>query len=280
MGRRASLAAVLAASAAFALLGSACTGGYGATPTDVPNRGGAITLTHSAIAGGLPAQAALAVGAFFAPPGPAESDPWPASGVCQVVTPTPTPSAAPTAATDFHDAGAIVTLASPSASLDLDRFASADGTILYVSGTIDPTTIAPTDVFALSFPGGSGAHALPPATLAGAITMPTALALSGPDFSSGNVTLPGAFFITWASFTAGDVQIRLAVAGSSGAVAVICTAPDTGSFQVAASLVSSLPSGTGQLSVTRRTTTTTELTPSTVLVGTGRWVEGGVVRIP
>src|SRR3954466_4440767 len=113
--RRVSLAGILLASTALSLLGSACGGGDAKpSPTDIPNRGGAITLTHSKIASGLPEESVLAVGAFFTPPGPADADAWPASGDCEVLEPTPTPSAtpSPTPVADFHDAGAVVTLVS------------------------------------------------------------------------------------------------------------------------------------------------------------------------
>ena len=182
--RRVGLAAMLAASTALSVLGGACGGGAAKpSPTDVPNRGGAITLTHSMIASALPEESALAVAAFFSPPGPADGDAWPDSGQCAVLeaTPTPSTSPSPTPTADFHDAGAIVTLLSPSASIDLDRFASGDGSITYVSGAVDPATLAAGDLFSLSFPGGSGANALPPATLAGALELPPAITLIAPD---------------------------------------------------------------------------------------------------
>ncbi len=276
------VAGLLAVCGLAGFAGSGC-GGAGA-PTPDPNatpanRSGAIRLTHSSIAGGLPSESVLGVASFFLPPGPDATDPWPAHGACAVATPAPVATGTPAS---FLDAGALVTLTTGAASLELDRFESADGAILYVTGgAVDPASILEGDLFDLAFPGGAGSNALPPATIAGVVNIPPALALAQPDFSQGAVTLErNGFNVTWSSAGDGDVEIRLAISGSNGAATLVCATGDGGGFHAGPEILAGLPSGSGTLSVTRRVSTQTALGTSTVLVGEGDWIEGGAVTLP
>ncbi len=263
-------------------LGGGCHGAGGPTPdpSAIPaNRSGAIRLTRSSIAGGLPSESVLGVASFFLPPGPDATDSWPAHGACAVASTAPAVTATPAS---FLDAGALVTLTTGAASLELDRFESADGAILYVTGgAVDPASILAGDRFDLAFPGGTGSNALPPATIAGVVNIPPALVLAQPDFSLGAVMLErNGFNVTWTSAGDGDVEIRLAISGSNGAATLLCATADGGGFHAGPELLAGLPSGSGTLSVTRRVSTQTALTSSTVLVGEGDWIEGGAVTLP
>lgn len=273
--------------ASLVLAMSACGGGRGAAsaPAGVPaNRAGYVSITRTHIVGAYPEESVLADAAFFAPPGPLPSV-TPVLGTCSFVTPTPTPSAAPTPtpAVGWRDAGDSVTLVSGNAQLQLDRFAATDGSIVYVSdATADATLVPPGATFDLTFPGGSGANAMPPSSVTGAATMPAALALYAPDFSGGGLELSRApLQIGWdGGDPAATVFLTLTIAGTTGNATLLCATADDGFFELTANQIGAFPSGTGTLALLRTRDVTADLTSSTVIVGQGRWIEGGVVVLP
>ncbi len=273
----------VAASGLVALFAGACAPADMAVPapSGVPaNRAGALAVTRAHVANAFPPDTVLALASFFDPPGPAPES-VPAVGNCDFNTPTPSPTS--TASTiPWRDAGASVTLTSGATQITLDRFVETDGSILYISNSGDPSAIGPTAAFDLDFPGGSGANALPAASIASAVVLPPGLAITSPDFSAGDVPLGGASVpIVWdGSSITEPVRITLFITGSAGTATLYCTAPDTGSFELTASQISAFPSGIGTLTVARHASTTSQLSTSTVLVGDGLWIEGGTVTIP
>ncbi|HVO31512.1 MAG TPA: hypothetical protein VMV18_12285, partial [bacterium] len=242
MPRVHALLGVVGLTATIALLTGACSTGGNArpVPSGVPaNRAGLLTVTRSHVVGAFPADTILAVAGFFDPPGPAP-EATPGLGNCDFNTPTPSPTAT-TSTVPWRDAGATITLTTPSAQLPLDRYLQSDGSIVYVSdASADPAAFDPDAVFDLDFPGGSGANALPPTTVPGAASLPPSLGLAAPDFTAGAVVLDGSPLpVTWQGGTSAEpVEITLFISGSSGTATLHCTAPDDGSFELTGSQIS------------------------------------------
>lgn len=246
-----------------------------ATATPVPAYGGSVSLFRTRIDNSAGTTLTASATASFYEPVTLTGGTGvaPVLDACTVATPAPTPAGETWTS---RDAGSGVSITGPN-SIELAR--NTNGATIYYFPEVNPLPVGSITpgVFSMSWPGADGG--LPSKYIASAIEVPSELTISSPSLP-GTIG-GGAFSVSWSGASSEPATVMLMTYVSQTQWASIyCTVNDDGSFTIPADKIAQLPSGTGQLMVSRVRQSPHLMPDGSAVYGSGGWQHVGIMTRP